>query len=404
MRLAQHASVPRVGSARDVGITPRRAARSAALVVAAGALVRFLAPDLAVTDLARLYDLRHISAGAPPYFAHGLEYPSVTGLVIYLGGLTGNTARARFLANTVMLVAAAAAIGYALGRKRPATAMRFSRAPTLALYGTLNWDLIAVLPATVGLLAAESGALIAAGVLLGLGASAKLYPGLFVPVIAAGRWARGDRRGAATVSAAAIVTIAACNVPLAFAPGAFDFFFHFHGRRPPTWGTLSFYATRTPRMEPWVARADLPTIGTVITVVVTAGVLAWCTVACLRRRLDPMPACAVVLIGFLLANKVYSPQYDLWLLPFFALVPLSRTRYRQFIAVDAAMFVVVWGVVGAFGLDHHRAAPYVIGPVVLLRALVLLATARDLVKLSAGAPTTTSPSEQTPAARPSLHR
>ncbi len=383
---------------------PRRAARSAALVVAAGALVRFLAPDLAVTDLARLYDLRHISAGAPPYFAHGLEYPSVTGLVIYLGGLAGNTARAHFVANTVMLVAAAAAIGYALGRRRPATAMRFSRAPTLALYGTLNWDLIAVLPATVGLLAAESGALTAAGVLLGLGTSAKLYPGLFVPVIAAARWARGDRRGAATVSGAAIITIAACNVPLAFAPGAFQFFFRFHGRRTPTWGTLSFYATRTPRMEPWVARVDLPAIGTVITVVVTAGVLAWCTVACLRRRLDPIPACAVVLIGFLLANKVYSPQYDLWLLPFFALVPLGRTRYRQFIAVDAAMFVVVWGMVGAFDLDHHSVAPYIIGPVVLLRALVLLATARDLVMLPAGAPTARSPSEQTPAARPSLHR
>jgi Glycosyltransferase family 87 len=367
---------------------PRRAARSAALVVAAGALLRFLAPDLAVTDLARLYGLRHISAGAPPYFVHGLEYPTVTGLVIYLGGLAGGATRARFLANIVMLIAAAAATGYALGRRRPATAMRFSRAPTLALYGTLNWDLIAVLPATVGLLAAESGALAAAGGLLGLGASAKLYPGLFVPVIAAARWARGDRRGAATVSGAAIVTIAACNVPLAFAPGAFEFFFHFHGRRAPTWGTLSFYATRTPQLEPWVSRADLPAIGTVITVVVTAGVLAWCTVACLRRRLDPIPACAVVLIGFLFANKVYSPQYDLWLLPFFALLPLSRARYRQFIAVDAMMFVVVWGVVGAFSIDHHSVAPYVIGPVVLLRALVLLTTARDLMVL----PTSTSAS------------
>lgn len=371
---------------------PRRTARSAALVVAAGALLRFLAPDLAVTDLARLYDLRHISPGAPPYFAHGLEYPSVTGLVIYIGGLAGDTPRSRFLANTVMLVAAAAVIGYALGRRHPATAMRFSRAPTLALYGSLNWDLVAVLPATLGLFAAESGALATAGVLLGLGASAKLYPALFVPVIAAGRWARGDRRGAATVSGAAILTIVACNAPLAFAPDAFSSFFHFHGRRAPTWGTLWFYATRTPHLEPWVSRADLPAIGTVITVVVTASVLAWCTVACLRRRLDPIPACAVVLIGFLLANKVYSPQYDLWLLPFFALLPLSRTRYRQFLVVDALMFVVVWGVVGAFSLDHHSVAPYVIGPVVLFRALVLLATARDLVKLPAGVTTASSPS------------
>jgi hypothetical protein len=46
-----------------------------------------------------------------------------------------------------------------------------------------------------------------------------------------------------------------------------------------------------------------------------------------------------ILVAFLLTNKVYSPQYGIWLLPFFALALPSPWLFGLFEAADVAVFV-----------------------------------------------------------------
>ena len=46
-----------------------------------------------------------------------------------------------------------------------------------------------------------------------------------------------------------------------------------------------------------------------------------------------------LLVLFLLTNKVYSPQYGLWLLPWFALAFPNLRRFAAFEAADLAVFV-----------------------------------------------------------------
>ena len=48
------------------------------------------------------------------------------------------------------------------------------------------------------------------------------------------------------------------------------------------------------------------------------------TVLALRRPLTAAGAAGAAVAIFLLANKVFSPTYDLWLLAFFVLLPVSR--------------------------------------------------------------------------------
>ncbi|MGH3508993.1 MAG: glycosyltransferase 87 family protein, partial [Nocardioidaceae bacterium] len=61
-------------------------------------------------------------------------------------------------------------------RGRPWDAMAFAAAPTLALAGLINWDLIAVCAVAGALWAWSRGRPLLTGVLIGLGTATKLYP------------------------------------------------------------------------------------------------------------------------------------------------------------------------------------------------------------------------------------
>ena len=62
----------------------------------------------------------------------------------------------------------------------------------------------------------------------------------------------------------------------------------------------------------------------------------------LKRRVDPgfarWTAAFPVLVLFLLSNKVYSPQYSLWLLPLFALALPDLLLFLLFSATEVAVF------------------------------------------------------------------
>jgi len=63
----------------------------------------------------------------------------------------------------------------------------------------------------------------------------------------------------------------------------------------------------------------------------------------LRRRVVPdFPRWTfgfAIMVAFLLTNKVYSPQYGLWLLPWFALVLPDLRLFAAFETADVAVFL-----------------------------------------------------------------
>jgi hypothetical protein len=91
------------------------------------------------------------------------------------------------------------------------------------------------------------------------------------------------------------------------------------------------------------------------------------------RRPVPPPVWTLafpMLVLFLLTSKVYSPQYALWLLPFFVLVMPDFRLFALFEIADAAVFLTEFSWIGHRG-DSTSAWPFAIA--VTLRAAVLLA-------------------------------
>ncbi|MDQ1533002.1 MAG: hypothetical protein QOF28_763 [Actinomycetota bacterium] len=349
-------------------------------IFAAGIAFRLPCRDACGSDLGRLYESRGIDRDHLPFVDRDLEYPPLVGVVMYVAGFPGyGSPRVSFVGNALILAALAAWVTRQLWRQYGTRATRWLFAPPLVFEGLINWDLLAVAPATCGLLIWIRGGAFWAGALLGVGAAAKLFPGLYVVMLAASCIPGAEWRRARDVVVGALVAGALIVVPVVLvAPSAIRQFLDFQGARPPTRGTLWFYLARDPAMHTWFSRDTLVTAGNVITTGLTAiAVVALATLVA-RGRLEALPACALVTIAFIVANKVYSPQYDLWVVPFLVMLPVRRRVVGHFFVSSFIVFTMSYVFSNFIPLPWFL---YLNGAAVLYRVVVLLVLARDLSDL-----------------------
>jgi uncharacterized membrane protein len=116
-------------------------------------------------------------------------------------------------------------------------------------------------------------------------------------------------------------------------------FFRFNAERPPDWDSLWFVVCE--RLQAGASCSWPAAVVNVLSVVAFAGLAALLWLA--RRRRDPdFPRWSFafpLLVAFLLTNKVYSPQYGLWLLPWFVLALPDLRLFAAFEVADVAVFV-----------------------------------------------------------------
>ncbi len=269
------------------------------------------------SDIPPLWFAERLHEGAVPYLDHPVEYPPLTGLVMWLAAVP-SASMVAFWWWTVGLLAVAAGItggllARAVGLRRT---LVFAAAPTYLLNGAVNWDLPSIALAVGGLIAHRRGKDGWAGVLLGLGVAAKLWPALLLPaVVLAAGVLRGRGAGVRT-AAAAIGAWALVNVPLmVVAPEGWSRFIVLSRERPADWDSLW-------RIVPgWFGSViDTPQVNLVVGIVTLVGCAALLGLAV---RWDPPERWHLVglpvVAWFLIVGKVWSPQFTLWLLPLLAL-------------------------------------------------------------------------------------
>jgi uncharacterized membrane protein len=324
------------------------------------------------TDIYPLYFQEQLSAGKVPYTGHPVEYPVLIGAAMQavawvVKPISDPSIRGReFFDVTVLLLVAFSlagtlATGYLAGRSRRWTALGVALAPGLILAAFINWDLIAMGLVALGMAAWAARRTVLAGVLLGLAVATKFYPLLFFgPLLLLCLRAGRMRAFWATTTAAAVAWLVV-NLPVAIAaPAGWGTFYGLSATRPADWGSIWYYF----EIERWpfLGSLNLSALNLLSAAVFAAGcvLIAVLILAAPRRPRVPQ-VFFLVLAVFLLSNKVWSPQYVIWLVP---LVVLCRPRFWAYAAwqvAEVSYFFAIWAYLITISTANGPVSPESVG-------------------------------------------
>jgi uncharacterized membrane protein len=227
----------------------------------------------------------------------------------------------------------------------------------------INWDMLPVALTACAMLAWSGRRPGLAGVLLGLGIAAKLYP-LFLlgPLFLLCLRARRLSDFFTTLSTC-VVTWGLVNIPVLWlAPDAWRTFWKFNSERTGDLGSIWYVFA--------LAQNSVPRLNLVSGGLFALGCLVIALLILFAPRRPRFGAVAfLVIVAFLLTNKVYSPQYVLWLLPF---VVLARPRWRDwlvFTAGELIYYVAIWWHLGGLLAPGDSSADRIYWLAVIIRLL-----------------------------------
>lgn len=292
-----------------------------------------------------------------------MEYPVLTGLYQYVSMALAKTYTALTKLVSIPVVAEVvmffniSAFGLALAwlatvwattllaGRRIWDAALVAGSPLVIFQIFTNFDALATACAAGAMLAWSRRRPAVAGALIGIGVALKLYPLLLiVPLVILGL-RTGRMREVGKTAGVAVVTWLVVNLPImVLYPRGWSEFFRLNTRRGDDMDSIynvvkSFTGWRG--FDPNLGFWEPPSVTNAVTAVLFAVCL--CGIAYVGLTAQRRPRLAqlafLVIAAFLLTNKVWSPQYSLWLVPLAVLALPQRRILLAWMTVDALVWV-----------------------------------------------------------------
>lgn len=343
-------------------------------------------------DITPLYEARGLNQPGFPYayswvegdLTRYLEYPVLAGLFQWvMGGLTQLTyplvemtslvipeaswyfsitalAMSALWVWTIRMVAE-------LAGNRIWDTILVAASPLIIVHAFTNWDIPSITLAVGAILVASRGKYAWAGVLIGLGTAFKLWPlyllGAYLVL------AIRDRRFVPffTMLGTAVAAWLVVNVPvMVLYPEGWGEFLRLNSERGAEWTTIYAIIDRN-TLLPTLPVTALNIASFALFAAACLGIL----ILGLRapRRPRAVELIFLIVVAFLIFNKVWSPQYSLWLvIP--AVLALPRWRLLlSWMTVDALVWpLLMWHMLGA----ENKGIPSELLDAALITRLILL--------------------------------
>ncbi|MFN3004129.1 glycosyltransferase family 87 protein [Mycolicibacterium wolinskyi] len=292
-----------------------------------------------------------------------MEYPVITGVYQYVSMTLAKTYTALTKLVAIPIVAEVvmffniAAFGLALAwmatiwatsrmaGRRVWDAALVAGSPIVIFQIFTNFDALATAAAAGAMLAWARRKPVLAGALIGLGVAAKLYPLLLLAPLVMLAVRAGRLREVGKTTLTAVLTWLVVNLPImVLFPRGWSEFFRLNTRRGDDMDSLynvvkSF--TNWGGFDPELGFWEPPTVLNTVTAMLFAACCIAIGYIALTAPKRPRVAqlAFLVVAAFLLTNKVWSPQFSLWLVPLAVLALPHRRILLAWMTIDALVWI-----------------------------------------------------------------
>jgi uncharacterized membrane protein len=282
------------------------------------------------SDIPALYGERDLDKDQWSYSSttDAVEYPVLTGTVMWIFALATpageNEIRNYYRINIAFLAALFILIAVIVYRIRPEFAYLTTLAPAAIGSLYINWDLWAIISMMLSIYWFDRKKYKHSAIAIGVSISTKFLPVFLLLPIALILWRRNEVKELIRYIAIAVLTFAAINLPvLLTTPEGWLRFYELNFDRGQDWGSL-WYALSSLGVN--LGNTNFFAILALFVSVLFVSLLIFST----KNVLTLADVSFIVLALVMIASKVYSPQYILWLVPLAVIAMSTRKDLHAF--------------------------------------------------------------------------
>jgi uncharacterized membrane protein len=325
------------------------------------------------SDIPALFGTRGLDKNDWPFASddNSVEYPVVTAMVMYATSFVANSPVSYFNVNILFLILLFIATVVLVRKIRPEFAYLVPIAPAMIASLYINWDLWAIATMMLAIYWFDRKQYLHSALIMGLSISTKFLPVFLLIPIAFILWRDDKLKELIKYVGVVAATWIALNLPFALTtPTGWWRFYKLNLERGPDWGSF------------WLALQQLGISLTNLNYLsILLLLIALTSVAIMLFELKYTPTLAsvafIVLASVMVASKVYSPQYVLWLTPLAVIALTNKKDLHAFWlwqATEVMYHVAIWqhiaSVTGSkFGL---AATPYAILTLIRIAGTIYL--------------------------------
>ena len=340
----------------------------------------FATPDVythaCYSDLPALFGARGLINHTWPYSSatNAVEYPPVTGMVMWLTSLPTHHDKSYFLINVFLIAILFVGVASLIAKMKPELWYLLPLSPAVIGSLYINWDLWAVGSAILGIYYFDRRKYDYSAIALGLSIATKFFPIVLLAPIALIFYRRREMRSLARYCIITSGTWLLINAPfILFNRTGWWRFFKMNGERGVDFGSL-WYALN-------LLGITTKNVNLLSILLFAIGMAAFTLYFFSRYELFDTPtltssALTVVTI-FTISSKVYSPQYVLWLTPLAILAMRGRRDRSAFWIWQGAELIyhlAIWEYLASYSGSHFGlpAKVYALATLIRIAATIYL--------------------------------